>query len=87
MTAFTLLPLLLLRSSHLLHGNGFLETLKADLQIDNTFPWTIMIDKQKVLLTYEHSHFFINSDFVWVTNRNMLTNFAGSNSSSEASVF
>ena len=46
----------------------FLETLKADLQIDNTFPWTIMTDKQKVLLTYEHSHFLINSDFVWVTN-------------------
>jgi len=46
----------------------FLETLKADLQIDNTFPWTIMIDNQKVLLTYKHSHFLINSDFVWVIN-------------------
>jgi hypothetical protein len=42
----------------------FLETLKADLQINNTFPWTIMTDKQKVLLTYEHTHFLINSDFV-----------------------
>jgi len=27
----------------------FLETLKDDLKIDNTFPWTIMTDKQKVL--------------------------------------
>lgn len=26
----------------------FLETLKADLGIDNTTPWTIMTDKQKV---------------------------------------
>jgi len=28
----------------------FLETLKADLNIDNTYPWTIMIDKQKGLI-------------------------------------
>lgn len=28
----------------------FLKTLKADLQIDNTFPWTIMTDKQKGLI-------------------------------------
>lgn len=42
----------------------FLETLKADLQIVNTFPWTIMTDKQKVLLTNEHTHFLIISDFV-----------------------
>jgi hypothetical protein len=46
----------------------FLKTLKADLQIDNTFPWTIMTDKQNVLLTYEHTHFLINSDFVCVSN-------------------
>jgi len=26
----------------------FLQTLKADLRIDNTFPWTVMTDKQKV---------------------------------------
>jgi len=26
----------------------FLETLKNDLGIDNTYPWTIMTDKQKV---------------------------------------
>ena len=26
----------------------FLETLKYDLNIDNTYPWTIMTDKQKV---------------------------------------
>ena len=26
----------------------FLETLKSDQNIDNTFPWTIMTDKQKV---------------------------------------
>jgi len=26
----------------------FLETLKQDLNIDNTYPWTIMTDKQKV---------------------------------------
>ena len=26
----------------------FLETLKSDLNIDNTYPWTIMTDKQKV---------------------------------------
>ena len=26
----------------------FLQTLKSDLGIDNTFPWTIMTDKQKV---------------------------------------
>jgi hypothetical protein len=26
----------------------FLETLKKDLNIDNTYPWTIMTDKQKV---------------------------------------
>jgi hypothetical protein len=26
----------------------FLETLKSDLHIDNTYPWTIMTDKQKV---------------------------------------
>ena len=26
----------------------FLETLKSDLNIDNTYPWTIMIDKEKV---------------------------------------
>ena len=26
----------------------FLETLKADLGIENTYPWTLMIDKQKV---------------------------------------
>jgi len=30
----------------------FLESLKADLQIDNTFPWTIMTDKQKVLYLF-----------------------------------
>ena len=28
----------------------FLETLKKDLGIDNTFPWTIMTDKQKGLI-------------------------------------
>ena len=28
----------------------FLETLKADLNIDNTYPWKIMTDKQKVSL-------------------------------------
>lgn len=28
----------------------FLQTLKEDLGIDNTYPWTIMIDKQKVVL-------------------------------------
>ena len=28
----------------------FLETLKQDLGIDNTPPWTIMTDKQKVLI-------------------------------------
>lgn len=27
----------------------FLETLKHDLCIENTYPWTIMIDKQKVI--------------------------------------
>jgi hypothetical protein len=26
----------------------FLETLKSNLNIDNTYPWTIMTDKQKV---------------------------------------
>jgi hypothetical protein len=26
----------------------FLETLKSDLNIDNTYPWTIMTDMQKV---------------------------------------
>jgi len=26
----------------------FLETLKADLVIENTYPWTLMTDKQKV---------------------------------------
>ena len=26
----------------------FLETLKADIGIENTYPWTLMIDKQKV---------------------------------------
>jgi hypothetical protein len=26
----------------------FLKTLKEDLGIDNTYPWTIMTDKQKV---------------------------------------
>jgi len=26
--------------------------LKADLQIDNTFPWTVMTDKQKVLYLF-----------------------------------
>jgi hypothetical protein len=26
----------------------FLETLKTDLNIDNTYPWTVMTDKQKV---------------------------------------
>ena len=30
----------------------FLESLKADLQIDNTFPWTVMTDKQKVLYLF-----------------------------------
>ena len=28
----------------------FLQTLKDDLGIDNTYPWTIIADKQKVLL-------------------------------------
>lgn len=28
----------------------FLETLKSDLNIENTYPWTIMTDKQKVSL-------------------------------------
>jgi hypothetical protein len=28
----------------------FLETLKSDLGIVNTAPWTIMSDKQKVIL-------------------------------------
>ena len=26
----------------------FLETLKADLGIENTYPWILMIDKQNV---------------------------------------
>ena len=26
----------------------FLETLKADLGIENTYPWTLMTDKQKM---------------------------------------
>jgi hypothetical protein len=26
----------------------FLQSLKQDLKIDNTYPWTIMTDKQKV---------------------------------------
>jgi hypothetical protein len=32
----------------------FLETLKRDLGIDNTYPWTIMTDKQKVKTTLYH---------------------------------
>ena len=28
----------------------FLRTLKEDLGIDNTYPWTIMTDKQKGLI-------------------------------------
>jgi len=32
----------------LLSWKWFLQSLKDDLRIDNTFPWTIMIDKQKV---------------------------------------
>lgn len=30
----------------------FLQTLKEDLGIDNTYPWTIMTDKQKVYLFF-----------------------------------
>ena len=30
----------------------FLESLKPDLQIDNTFPWTVMTDKKKVLYLF-----------------------------------
>lgn len=33
----------------------FLQTLKDDLHIDNTYPWTIMTDKQKVCMS-NHSH-------------------------------
>jgi len=36
----------------------FLETLKTDLGIANTFPWTIMTDKQKVMTTLVASIYF-----------------------------
>jgi len=36
----------------------FLETLKTDLGITNTFPWTIMTDKQKVMTTLVASIYF-----------------------------
>jgi hypothetical protein len=35
----------------LLSWKWFLQTLKDDLRIDNTYPWTIMTDKQKVTPT------------------------------------
>jgi hypothetical protein len=36
----------------------FLETLKSDLNIENTYPWTIMTDKQKVRLICFVTYFF-----------------------------
>jgi hypothetical protein len=32
----------------LMSWKWFLQSLKDDLRIDNTYPWTIMTDKQKV---------------------------------------
>jgi hypothetical protein len=37
----------------------FLETLKAELGIDNTYPWTMMTGKQKVTQLLPKSQFFI----------------------------
>lgn len=60
----------------------FLETLKEDLGIQNTYPWTVMTDKQKVSLSNNpisvvHLHFLTHSHGLI-----SLTWFAGVNSSS-----
>jgi hypothetical protein len=37
----------------------FLENLKADLGIENTYPWTLMTDKQKVSNCYSNSYCYL----------------------------
>jgi len=43
-----LIALAIIEVESLATWKWFLETLKADLGIENTYPWTLMIDKQKV---------------------------------------
>ena len=43
-----LIALAIIEVESLATWKWFLETLKADLGIENTYPWTLMTDKQKV---------------------------------------
>ena len=61
----------------------FLESLKADLQIDNTFPWTIMTDKQKVLYLFL---MLISYNICHVVCCSNICHLSGFNPSSEGSV-
>jgi hypothetical protein len=47
MTTFTLLATTVVEVEFLATWKLFLQTSKDDLKINNTYPWTIMIDKQK----------------------------------------
>ena len=61
----------------------FLESLKADLQIDNTFPWTVMTDKQKVLYLFL---MLISYNICHVVCCSNICHLSGFNPSSEGSV-
>lgn len=47
MTTFTLLAITVVEVEFLATWKLFPQTSKDDLMINNTYPWTIMIDKQK----------------------------------------
>lgn len=50
----------------------FLQTLKDELGIDNTYPWTIMTDKQKGLILAVKSY-FLNQNIGFVSDTSILT--------------
>jgi hypothetical protein len=51
MTAFYPIAMVVVEVESLDSWKWFLETLKEDLKIENTYPWTIMSDKQKVCMS------------------------------------